>query len=306
MRSTIRHCMSAALCMLLGAAHAQTDTGSPPRGLAVRVEKDSAAARVVAMVYQGRFSYVRIETRENGAALNQHPLNITAEALRKVLEQAELVDDSPGSLFTPKQLDEITAPLAAALARATPEQDVSVAVSDQVGWVGPLAPRLVTTARVFQRDGQLQLITGLVRRDFESQYRGSGYLIAFEPGQRAKPVDAATRLRATNGNGSSVRTDWLALTTAVSTPTSATVPVAATPSQPNPAATDPPAAAPPARAGGATAAPAAAAPPAPGREGDALYRSAAERLRALEKLRADGLISEAEFQEKRKQILREL
>ena len=103
-----------------------------------------------------------------------------------------------------------------------------------------------------------------------------------------------------------MRTDWLALTTAVSTPTSATVPVAATPSQPNPAATDPSAAAPPARAGGATAAPAAAAPPAPGREGDALYRSAAERLRALEKLRADGLISEAEFQEKRKQILREL
>jgi hypothetical protein len=40
--------------------------------------------------------------------------------------------------------------------------------------------------------------------------------------------------------------------------------------------------------------------------GDELHRSTADRLRPLEKLRKDGLISEAGCLEKRRQILHEL
>jgi hypothetical protein len=157
----------------------------------------------------------------------------------------------------------------------------------------------VTTARVFRRDGQLNVIAGLVRRDFESQFRGSGLLIAFEPGQRAQAVERSAKLAVAPGSGSQVRDDWIALSTSVAAAAPAAAPAAATP-----------AVAPAAAAAGAASAampstPAAAPAPA-AKDADALYRSTAERLRALEKLRKDGLITEAEYQEKRRQILREL
>ena len=343
----------AILWLPLSTVFAQSDMGGGSRGQAAQILRDSAADRVVATVYQGSFSWVRIETREDAAALNEHPFEVAPATLRAMLERVQLVVKGKSeSLLTAKQLDEITAPLATALGRATAQQDVSFAVSDRFGFLGPLAPRAVTTARVFRRDGQLQVITGLVRQDFESQFRGSGLLIAFEPGQRAKPVERGTKLAVAQGGGSQVRDDWIALSTTVvaaapaevapATTPAAAAPVAATPSAaPPPAATQAtaptaapdgaaaastgkpgaasvspvattPAATPAAAAAGAGAATAArpgapAATPTPGaKDADELYRSTAERLRALEKLRKDGLISEGEYQEKRRQILREL
>jgi cytochrome c-type biogenesis protein CcmH/NrfG len=49
---------------------------------------------------------------------------------------------------------------------------------------------------------------------------------------------------------------------------------------------------------------AAAAPRAP--DADALFQSVSERLKALQRLRDGGLITEQEFQEKRREILRQL
>jgi putative oligomerization/nucleic acid binding protein len=327
----------AVLSLAMSPAFAQSDLGGAPRGQPVQVLRDSAAGRVVATVYEGRFSWVRIETRESGAAPNQHPFEVAPATLRAMLERVQLmVDAKPEPLWSAKQLDEITVPLATALGRANAEQDVSFAVSDRFGFFGPLAPRSVTAARVFHRDGQLQVITGLVRRDFESQFRGSGLLIAFEPGQRAQPVERTTKLAVAQGDGSRVRDDWIALSTSVVAAAPAAVPPAVPPAVTPAAAT--PAAAPTAEAVGAgaastarpnaaAAAPAAATPAAVGagaasaakpgapaaapaapaaKDADELYRSTAERLRALEKLHKDGLISEAEYQEKRRQILREL
>jgi hypothetical protein len=290
MNRLTRSACIAAVTLAVNAAFAEMDVGTVPRGQAVRILRDSAAGRVVATVYEGRFSWVRIETRESGAAPNQHPFEVAPAALRAMLERVQLVEAKATPLFTAKQLDEIAAPLASALARATAEQDVSFAVSDQFGYLGPLASRAVTTARVFHRDGQLQVIAGLVRHDFESQFRGSGLLIAFEPGQRSKPVERGNKLSVAVGNGAAVRDDWIALNTDVAAANAAT-PAPGVP-------TAPPGAAKP------TAAPAAPVPAA--KDGDELYRSTAERLRALEKLRKDGLITEAEYQEKRRQILREL
>jgi len=268
---------------------------------------DSAAGRVVATVYEGRFSWVRIETRESGAAPNQHPFNVAPAALRAMLERMQLVSAKPEPLFTAKQLDEIIAPLATALGQANAEQDVSFAVSDQFGYLGPLASRAVTTARVFHRDGRLDVIAGLVRRDFESQFRGSGVLIPFEPGQRAKPVERGAKLAVAAGNGNQVRDDWIALSTSVV----ATAPGGAAPAAAAPATAPAPAAAAATAAGAAAPAPvpapsAAPTPAPPAKDAEALYRSTADRLRALDKLRSDGLITEAEYQEKRRQILREL
>ncbi len=275
MQHLTRAALGASLSIALSAALAQPDVGTPPLGHAVRILPTSADKQVVAYVYTGRYSFVRIETRESGAALNQHPVTIAPARLRAALEQVQWVDTPSEALFSSKQLDEITAPVAAALGRASAEQDVSFAVSDQFGFFGPLASRAVTTARIFLRDGQLQLIVGLARRDFESQFRGSGTLIAFEPGQRAQPVDRQVRLAVVAGSGRQLRADWVALGVsgdpAAAAPTFPTLPAAAA-------------------AKGA----------------EEIYRGVAERLRALEKLRNDGLITEAEYQEKRKQLLRDL
>lgn len=308
MNGFTRSALMMALSLAMSPSFAQTDLGGPSRGQAVHVLRDSAAGRVVATVYEGRFSWVRIETREDAAPANQHPFEVAPATLRAMLERVLLLEGKPAPLWSAKQLDEIAAPLATALGRATAEQDVSFAVSDQFGFLGPLASRAVTTARVFRRDGQLQVIAGLVRRDFEAQFRGSGVLIAFEPGHRAAPVERGVKLAVAPGGGSQVRDDWIALNPNVAAPMTA----ADTPAAPNAPPAVPPTVPPAAAATGTGAAGAskpsapAAAPAAAPKDADEIYRSTADRLRALEKLRKDGLISEAEYLEKRRQILRDL
>jgi Short C-terminal domain len=96
-----------------------------------------------------------------------------------------------------------------------------------------------------------------------------------------------------------VRADWVALdvggSAAARAPVGATVPSVPAPQAPTLSA--------PAVSAGATAA---SAVPSAGRGAEEIYRGVAERLRALDKLRSDGLITEAEYQEKRRQLLRDL
>ncbi|WP_211372998.1 SHOCT domain-containing protein, partial [Ideonella dechloratans] len=47
-------------------------------------------------------------------------------------------------------------------------------------------------------------------------------------------------------------------------------------------------------------------PPAPPADADAIARSVGERLKALQKLRDAGLVTEQEYQEKRREILKTL
>lgn len=296
MQRLIRNVLCTLMTALAGAALAQPQVGTPSRGNAVRILPTASDKAVVANVYSGRYSWVRIETRESGAALNQHPVQLSAAELRALLAQVQWVDNPNEPLFSAKQLDEITAPVAAALGRASAEQDVSFAVSDQFGLTGALAGRSVTAARLFRQGDQLQLVVGLGRRDFESEFRGSGTLIAFEPGQRSQVVDRQLKLAIAADAGRLVRADWVALALGRDTPAPA----------PAAAAAPLPAVVPVAPAGKAVPASPPGAPPAAARGADELYRSVAERLRALDKLRSDGLITEAEYQDKRKQLLRDL
>jgi hypothetical protein len=300
----------ALFALLSSAALAQMDPGATSRGQPIRITPDSAASRVVAFVHQSQFGYVRIETREPGAPPNAHPMAIDETVLRATLERIQLPGANPEPVFSKRELDELAAPLAVALARATPEQDVSFAVSDRHSFMGPLAMRDVTTGRVFRSERGLEIIFGLVRKDFESQFRGSGYLIPFEPGQRAKPVASASRVSLPAGAGSQLRPDWITVSLdAAQKPAAAPAPAAGAvaappppvgavaapaPAQPSPAA--PPMAAPPP----------AAQPPAATRTPDDIAKSVAERLSVLQKLRDRGVITEQEYQERRRAILSEI
>jgi hypothetical protein len=291
--------LTCALFCALAAANAAAQQPTSGSGRALTVGKDSAADRVVKAVYQGKYSFVRIENREPGAAENQHPLAITPEAVRAALAQVTLIGRKPEPLMNEEELAEISAPLAQALGQATSAQEVSFAVAGAHAGYGPLSLKTVTTARVFQQGGQLNIIFGLLRSEFEGQLRGTGYLIPFEPGQRAKQLSRGVELAAAQAVVQ--RADWFkfnpAATAAAATgaaPAAAPQPAApATPIVPAPAAVAPAAAVP-------AAPPAAATPPA-----DALYKRTADRLKALQRLKDDGLISDKEFQEKRKAILAE-
>lgn len=271
------------------AAHAQVDPGRPGSGRPVTVEKDSSADRVVSVVHRGNFSYVRIESREAGAESNQHPYRVPINTLRGMLATVQLPGGKGEPLFNADELDEIAGPLSTALSEATADQDVSFAVSGRHGYLGPLAPRVVTTGRVFRRGEALEIVFGYVRKDFESQFRATGYLIPFEPGQRAKPVDAQVKLAVAPSSGSSKRADWVALSVAQAAPVAA-----------------------PAAAGGAAAS-RGAAPAQPssgtgtmGTTAETIFANISERLKALQKLKDSGLITEQEYQEKRRALLRDL
>jgi hypothetical protein len=291
----IRQSGAAALLILTSmCASAQPVAGS---GRSLTIGKDSAADRVVKTVYQGKYSYVRIETREPGSAENQHPLTVGADAIRAALAQVQIGSAKPDALFNEEELAEIAPPLAQALGQATAAQDVAFAVAGNHGGFGPLSTKSVTTGRIFQQGGALNIIFGLIRQDFEGQLRGAGYLIPFEPGQRAKPVSTGLRLQA--AQATQQRADWLkfgALPAVAAPAAKPAAPVAA------PAAVTAPQTAP--SAAPATAAPPAVAAPAPANS-DQLYRQTAERLKALQKLKDDGLITEKEYAEKRKAILAE-
>lgn len=270
----------------------QGSDGKHACGRATNVSRDEASARTVEMVYQGTYSYVRIERAEPGAAPSLHPASVGPAALQALLSQIRFDRNSP--LFNADELQEIVPHLVAALSRARPEHDLSFAVAGKHSALGIFVPRSVTTGRLFRTAEGLQLIVGLAQKPFESQYTATGYLIPFEPGRRAAAVDRTVSLSVASTAGTAKRADWLSLDPAIE--------VASPPAPAAPAAVATMPAARPAAAAAPAAPPAQPATP----DADALYRSASERLKALQRLRDGGLITPQEYEEKRRQILREL
>ena len=290
LRGLARSCALAACTAGLQAAgpvHAQNG-GPSGAALGPQVSRDSAAPRTVAMVHQGTFNYVRIERAEDGAAPNQHPLDISEEDLARMLGAVRL---GGKPLLNKDDLDEIVPHLVAALGQATAQQDVSFAVAGKHSAFGLFAARDVTTGRLFNTAAGLQLIVGLAHKPFEDQFKAGGPLIPFEPGRRAAPLAGAVELKLAAAAGTMPRADWVVLRT--STPAQAQVP-AAQPAAPKAAPVAP-------------AAPAAAVSPVQpspqATPADARFREISERLKTLERLRDSGLITPQEYEQKRKQIV---
>lgn len=276
-----------ALCAATGLVQAQL-TGQAGAGRAVVVAPISSASRVVAKVYEGLFSDVTLERAEAGAAPNLHPATIEAGALRAAFASIQLGEKA---LFNDDELTEIVPPLVTALARATAEQDVCFAVSGKHTAFGPLVPRATTTGRIFRTADGLQVIIGLAQKPFESEFRATGYLIAFEPGRRASPVDKSVSIGVAGLPSASRRADWVSLNPSLAAPSAVSAPAAVPAPPPGPAP--------------ATAMPAGSQVPKLAPDADAIYRDVSERLKALQRLRDSGAITPQEYEEKRKQILRD-
>lgn len=229
----------------------------------------------------GEFTRIELVPREAGAGDNQHPVSAQGPALRQQLARLQAkVQGARQPLFAADELAELVTPLAQALERAGPGDDVLL-LSSARREGGILGRPKAVTARLFVQGGSLQFILHDARFDFYDAYRGTQLAPRFSYGARAAPSAAVLQ----SSGATAQRADWLSIP--LDAPNAA-------PANPAPAA-QPAAAFEPAAA---VAAPAAR---------KALDAGAADdierRLETLKRLREKGLITEDEYRQKRKEIL---
>ncbi len=293
----VRGFKRAALCTALLAATAPAQAGlfdslfGNKAGEAAQFQVDGARRtwRI------GEFTTVELVPIEAGAAPNQHPARVTAEALRWQLGGIRTTADGKNmALFAADEINDLAEPLAQAFAAAKPGDDVVLISSSRRG-ASFLTNVTAVTARLFVQDGGLQLIVSEVRQEFVRDYIASRSEPKFVYGSRLK----ASKANVTHSAATSApRADWLVLGTGLPGATPAAVPaVVSAPTAAAPAVVAPVAAA-------ARPVVPAAAPAAPALE--PLQTEAEHRLATLKRLRDRGLISEEEFQEKRKDVLKQL
>ncbi len=239
------------------------------------------------------FTQVELVTREAGAADNQQPMQLATEALRQQLAQVEVVGrNGRFPLFSADELADLVTPLVQAIGVAGPGADVLL-LSSARREGGILGSPMAVTARVFVQGGSLQLIVHDARLDFYDVYRGTHVEPKFVYGSRS----AAGSVVLQSPSATNKRGDWLAIplqagAAAAAAPASLTAPA---PSAPGSLVQAPTAAAP------MVATPAAT----PTRK--ALDAPAAEdierRLETVKRLREKNLITEDEYQQKRREIL---
>jgi hypothetical protein len=250
------------------------------------------------------FTTIALVPREAGASPSQQPVTVQADALRQQLAVLQFSErNARGALFAADELAELAAPLAQALGRAGPGDDI-VLLSSSKRDGGILSPPKALTARLFVQGGALQFIAHDARFDFFDTYRATHAEPRFVFGMRSAPGAATLQ---GSGAWTQPRADWVTIPLAALT--AAAPPAAAPAAQPAPPAA-PPATQPSVQPAAAVAPspasppPMPAAAPAPRKPVDAAGEQDIERrLDTLKRLRDKGVISEDEYQLKRKEIL---
>ncbi len=255
---------------------------------------------IVEIVWEQGEQYVRIEKQDEiddrSPPPNSHPANFQSMQIRNALSRVfyQPTGDSMSKLFNPPELNSLSVQLANALREAGSDEDVTFLIHTRAkGWIGGYTgPPQITTGRVFVKDRVINVIFGAVRVSTSSQRFGEKQEI-MPVGFRQKALASNTGLTAEPDSGVyrprglTHRKDWLVFfpTAYESGPLQPdtfreTAPTVSADDQP---ATD----------------------GAPARRAPAQI-SAEERLKQLERLRRDGLITDEEYQYKRAQILQGL
>ena len=248
----------------------------------------------------GQLNYLKRVTKEPNAPANDQPVRLSPDMVRQDLMAVRLGHQE--SLFAMDEINGLVGPICAALAQAGPNEDLIV-LSTSSRSRSLLHQRTAITARLFVKDGQLNLILHDARLAFYDRYLATNQVPDFQYGSRteASPVQLECL-----GAGQ-VRGDWLTFPVVLEVPktqekamafgTALPAPAAAMPA-PAPAAAAAPVAAPTPAPAVTPAAPAAA----PAKD-QAYYEQQQQRLRALKRMHDDGLITDDEFNAKRKELL---
>ena len=226
------------------------------------------------------YTWVKLVSVEKGAGAVEHPVDLDGAALRRGLAAIQFGGDS---LFEAKELDTLVKPLVEALAGARPDEEVVLLSTNRRG-AGFLSTPYGLTARMFVEGGRVNLIVHDARLDFVGRVRANDMVPRFSYGSRTVAGEVVLDAKGLVAG----RSDWVAFPAVVAKTAPVAAPVALAP--------EPPVAAPP-----APPVPAVVQTPAPAPA--VVAPDQAMRLRTLKRLREENLISEEEYQKKRKEIL---
>jgi hypothetical protein len=227
--------------------------------------------------------HVRLEPRsEASAPANDHPVQLTGKQVKAWLARIKVRPEDSGqlvSLIPSTQRTELSIIIAQALGDARPNEDVVFHSFRSAGsWFG--SHRRVTTARVFYRDGALNLIFGDLD-DFYSE-RIDYELQPLEPGYRAMRSELSGEVVDTPQvafvDG---RKDWIRLDTAPLAAAESARPLEVVSSPAPPVAASQPRQAP----------------------RDPRWMQLEERLLILDGLRRKGLITTEDYEAKKQDLL---
>jgi len=230
--------------------------------------------------FRSREQYVRIikqdETKGVKPSPNDHPVLLESSQLRTALSSLEFVlpkKDKSSPVFEKPELDVLEKYLGIALEQAGPDEDVSFAVvGNYLAVYGLAKEQMSTSARVFYKDGKLNIIFGDIHAKYYANVDRRVYPMA--PGSRFLSKNHEWKLLSypyqefyMGPDGQ--RRDWLVIDLAAMTARAAM--------GEKEAATMPPHA-----------------------------KTVEERLKVLEELRAKKMITEDEYKTKRENILSDL
>ncbi|MGA8864571.1 MAG: SHOCT domain-containing protein [Gallionella sp.] len=241
-----------------------------------------------------------------GSAINQHPVKVSAEQITVLLGQfyKRGKNNEPVPYFSQDEISRISPRLVPLFAKAKPDQDIEFGTSFRSDSF-PFVPRVLNAGRLFIENGRLNLLIGMCARAQDLGYEETfGKFPELDHGSRTKPAkNVGCELLASNDTEQvNNRTDWLRLNiNAVLTaravpvfPSSAPLTFGATASSVQVTAP----ATVPSEAGSVPtktlAAPASSA------------SEAEQRLIILKRLHDEGLITDAEYQQKRAEAMKGL
>ena len=254
-----------------------------------------------------RSNSLLLETLDAETTGNEHPVGfVDPDSLAQLLASLQVESDEAGAavyLMTENRAIKAAEELAIALGRVEPQQDVLLATYRDVGGFGSVR-RLATAARVFAEGGQLNLIFGQVDT-FIDEFRDP-YLKVPKAGSRKTPgLTGGSIVPADWFAFKPGRRDWILFPISLAASPRRTLRIESAAPEPAPAMSTPAASAPP----GAVVVPAASPPP-PARQAPPPAKPAPNRwtdleegLETLERLKKKGLITDAEYQAKRKALL---
>ena len=228
------------------------------------------------------FTWVKRVPAEKGAPANTHPAQFTAAQLRAALAPVQVqVENEQVPLFSKDELTGLGKALVEAFALSQPSEDLILLSTSKRGGLFMEEP-LALTARLFMQGNTLNLLVHDARLSFMGRYQAENILPKFEYGSRAQASKIALQ-----GGAKALRADWLSL------------PLEEAPAEVAPVVTTPAQAPAPAPAPKAAEA-------APAVKDAAFYETQTQRLKALQRMRDEKVLSEAEYQEKREAILKML
>ena len=247
--------------------------------------------------------YARLE---EVSAVNQHPVVFSSEQLTRLLGQfyRRVANKEPAPYFSQDEISRITPGLVRLFAKSKPGEDIDFGTSINDSGLF-LIPRRLNAGRLFVENGQLNLISGMCVAEQDITYQQLyGKYRELNHGSRTKPVDnlGCELLAGSNMERVDNRTDWVRLNINAALTTNAlpvfppaskslTFGTHASPDQTTTSA--------PALPSATATKPAEPTPAAPANDVEG-------RLIQIKSLHDKGLITDAEYEQKRAELLKGL